>query len=113
MKRSKINEEDDENQVPEEEKALKLIFEVSKNKEEIKKEFNINDIESEDEHDIESFIKRAQKYERKEIERIEPSSQEWLKPKLIKPMPTRPPQLSFPPFQGGLFLSRERSNPFE
>lgn len=63
MKRSKINEEDDENQVPEEEKALKLIFEVSKNKEEIKKEFNINDIESEDEHDIESFIKRAQKYE--------------------------------------------------
>lgn len=74
MKWSKTNEDEDENQVPEEKKALKLIFELSKNKEEIKKEFSINDIESEDEHDIESFIKWAQKYERKEIERIEPSS---------------------------------------
>lgn len=52
-------EEDDEYQVPGEERALKLILEVSKVKEEIKKEFNISEVESEDEHDIESFIKRA------------------------------------------------------
>lgn len=38
---------------------MKLILEVSKVKEEIKKEFNISEVESEDEHDIESFIKRA------------------------------------------------------
>lgn len=58
MRRSK-GEEDDEYQVPGEERALKLILEVSKVKEEIKKEFNISEVESEDEHDIESFIKRA------------------------------------------------------
>ncbi len=96
--------------MPGEERALKLILEVSKVKEEIKKEFNISEVDSEDEHDIESFIKRAQKFERKEVEKLENSqNQEWVKPKLFKPMPTRPPQLSFPtmqgPMQGGLFLS--------
>ena len=75
-----------ESYVPETERALKLIIEVSKIKEEIKREFNIEEQESEDEHDIESFIKRAQKFQNKEIERIE---YEQIKPpKLYKPLPT-------------------------
>lgn len=62
LKNSQGKDSNDED-VPCEEKALKLIIEISKNKEEIKKEFNVEDLESEEEHDIESFIKRASKFE--------------------------------------------------
>jgi len=96
-------------QYPGEERGLKLIIEISKAKEAIKKELSIDERESEDEQDIESFMKRALKFERKEIELIEQKELETKKP-MFKPMPTRPSSLNF---GGSLFLKKDTSNPLE